>query len=55
MERSESCDPLLYLGVQAISLKRIKLDISNFVCRLKVKSTSVTHKMATVSVDTMED
>jgi len=30
-----------FLGPQAISLERIKLDISNLVCRLNVKSTGI--------------
>ena len=32
-----------YIGAQAISLERMKLDISNLVCRLNVNSTGITH------------
>jgi len=35
-------DPFLHFGAQAISLERMKLDISNLVCLLKVKSTGIT-------------
>ena len=28
---------------QAVSLERMKLDISNLVCRLNAKSTGITH------------
>ena len=31
------------LGAQTIFLERMKLDISNLVCRLNVKSTGITH------------
>jgi len=37
-----SCDPLLHFGAQAIVLERMKLDISNLVCRLNVKSSTIT-------------
>ena len=40
---SGSRDSLLHFGVQAISLERMKLDISNLVCRLNEKSTGITH------------
>jgi len=33
----------LHFGAQAISLERMKLDISNLVCRLNAKSTGITH------------
>ena len=36
-------DPFLHFWAQAISLERIKLDISNLVCRLNVKSTGIKH------------
>jgi len=36
-------DPCLHFGAQAISLERMKLDTSNLVCRLNVKSTGITH------------
>jgi len=32
-----------YILAQVMSLKRMKLDISNLVCRLNVKSTGITH------------
>jgi len=35
--------PCLQFGAQAISLERMKLDISNLVCILNVKSTAITH------------
>ena len=38
-----SCDSFLHFGAQAISLERMKLGISNLVCRLNVKSTGITH------------
>jgi len=37
------CDPFLHFGAQAISLEGMKLDISNLVCTLNVKSTGITH------------
>ena len=40
---SGSRDSLLHFGAQAISLERMKLDISNLVCRLNEKSTGITH------------
>jgi len=38
-------DLFLHFGDQAISLERMKLDISNLVCRLNAnaKSTGITH------------
>ena len=39
---SGSGDPFLHFRVQAISLEWMKLDISNLVCRLNVKSTTIT-------------
>jgi len=39
---SRSRDPLLGFWFQAISLERIKLDISNLVRRLNVRSTAIT-------------
>jgi len=36
-------DPFLHFWAQAISLERIKLGISNLVCRLNVNSTGVKH------------
>ena len=41
--RGQSRDPFLHFGVQAIFLERMKLDISNLVCRLDIKSTGITH------------
>jgi len=38
-----SCDPFLHFGAQNIPLEWMKLDISNVVCRLNVKSTGITH------------
>jgi len=35
-------DSFLHFGAQAISLERMKLDISNLVCRLNAKSTRIT-------------
>ena len=32
-----------YIGAQAISLERMKLDLSNLVCRFNVNSTGITH------------
>jgi len=40
---SGSRDPFLHFSAKAISLERVKLDISNLVCRLNVKSTDITH------------
>jgi len=40
---SGSCGPFLPFWAQAISLEQKKLDISNLVCRLNVKSTGITH------------
>jgi len=40
---SWSRDPFLHFWAQAISLERIKPDISNLVCRLNVKSTGIKH------------
>jgi len=40
---SGSRDSFLHFGAQAISLERMKLDISNLVCRLNTKSTDITH------------
>ena len=40
---SGSCDSSLHFGAQAISLERIKLDISNLVCILNVKIAGITH------------
>jgi len=34
------CDPFLHFGAQA---EGMKLDISNLVCTLNVKSTGITH------------
>jgi len=42
-EWSGSCDPFLHFRDQAISLEQMKLDVSNLVCRLNVKSTAITH------------
>jgi len=33
----------MYFKDQDISLERMKLDISNWVCRLNIKSTAITH------------
>jgi len=40
---SGSRDPFLHFGAHAISLEPTKLDISNLVCVLNVKSTVITH------------
>ena len=40
---SGSRDPFLHFGAKAIHLEQTKLDISNLVCTLNVKSTSITH------------
>ena len=40
---SRSHDPFLRFGAQAIFLERMKLNVSDLVCRLNVKSTGVTH------------
>ena len=39
---SGSRDPFLHYGAHAISLEWMKLDISNLVCRLNIKSTAIT-------------
>jgi len=40
---SGSRDSFLHSGALAISLERMKLDISHLVCRLNAKSTSISH------------
>jgi len=40
---SGSCNIFLHLWTQAMSLELTKLDMSNLVCRLNVKSTGITH------------
>ena len=42
MAWSGSRDPFLRLGAKAIFLEHMKLDISNLVCRLNVKSIGIT-------------
>ena len=41
--RSGSRDPFLHFWAHVISSELMKLDISNLVCRLDVKSTAITH------------
>ena len=41
--RGEGHNPFLHFWDQAISLERMKLDISHLVFRFNVKSTGITH------------
>ena len=44
----------LHFGAQAISLEWMKLDFSNLVCRLNVKSTGITHGVHLKSRDLLK-